>query len=277
MSSSSKTRLYLTDLSFLKGEPDVIGYGAIMLCKSGNATVSINLSDWHLHKDAVLTLFPDDVVAVVEASGDFEVELLQYDKAMLREASLQLEQTVYSQLRQDRCRTDRQVVTYIIEGMFNLLRVYFTQKECQCLDQLVLCQLKAFFIGFYDWLVRNKHEAADERGSSRQNELLNQFMADIEQHYRQSHDVAYYAERLNITAKYLNSVVKRLTNHTAKTVIDHYIILQLKLQLRTTDMSIKQLAWSFNFSDSSFFCRYFKRHTGQTPQQFRMNIRRFNE
>ncbi|MBR1727561.1 MAG: AraC family transcriptional regulator, partial [Muribaculaceae bacterium] len=86
-----------------------------------------------------------------------------------------------------------------------------------------------------------------------------------------SRDVAYYAQRLNISPKYLNTIVQRTTQHTAKAIIDQYVVMQLKLLLRTSTDPIKQIAWDYQFSDTSFLCRYFKQHTGQTPQQFRIS------
>lgn len=89
-------------------------------------------------------------------------------------------------------------------------------------------------------------------------------MEDLEQNYMKSHTVAFYAGRLNITSKYLNNIVRQMTGYTTKDIIDQYVTMQIKLQLRTADKSVKQLAWDFNFSDESFFCRYFKLHTGYT-------------
>lgn len=271
--ASEKAQLCTTALKELEGESSAIDYGAIILCKGGTASMRIDFKDWHLKKYAVITLFPNDVVMLHDVSDDFEVEMLRYDKMLLREASLQLEQTVYSLLRKDRCRTDKQVVTLIIENMFSLLRLYFQQDDCMCLDQLVLYQLKAFFLGFYDWMVRHRHEEPEGKGSRRTNELFNMFMEDLERNYMKSHDVVFYSDRLNITSKYLNTIVRQMTGYTTKNIIDQYVTTQIKLQLRTNEKSVKQLSWDFNFSDESFFCRYFKLRTGQTPQQFRKNIK----
>ena len=249
----------------------MVDFGAIVLCRSGHATMRIDFKDWQLHEGAVITLFPDDVMILLDVSPDFEADMLRYDKEMLREASLQLEHTVYSSLRADRCRKDRPVVTAIIHNMFALLQVYFTQDECTCLDQLVLYQLKAFFTGFYDWIYRSRDERPPETGSRRTRELFNQFMQTLAEQYRHSRDVAYYAQRLNISPKYLNTIVQRTTQHTAKAIIDQYVVMQLKLLLRTSTDPIKQIAWDYQFSDTSFLCRYFKQHTGQTPQQFRIS------
>lgn len=271
MKATEKAQLYTSPLEEWRVEPQVVDFGAIIICRRGVATMRIDFKDWELHEGAVIIIFPGEALILQQVSEDFMVEMLRYDAAMLREASLQLEHTVYSSLRADRCRKDRPVVTAIIDNMFALLKVYFTQQDCTCLDQLVLYQLKAFFTGFYDWIVRSRAERLPETGSRRTRELFSDFMEALERDYRQYRDVAYYAHRLSVTPKYLNIIVQRVTGHTAKAIIDQYVVMQLKLSLRSTNFSVKQLAWDYQFSDTSFFCRYFKQHTGLTPQQYRQS------
>lgn len=271
--STDKARLTVSSLEELRGEQTITDYGAIIICRQGSATMRIDFKSWQLGVGDVITIFPNDVVAIEAPTDDFSVEMLRYDPAMLREASLQLERTVYSKLRNDRCRQGKQVVADIINAMFALLRIYFDQPECKCLDQLVLYQLKAFFIGFYDYITRKENAATtDKSATPRTNDLFNQFMELLESDYKLSHDVAYFAQSLCITPKYLSTIVKRITSHTPKTIIDHYVTLQLKLSLRNTDKAVKQIAWDYHFSDASFFCRYFKQHTGTSPQEFRRTL-----
>lgn len=203
------------------------------------------------------------------SDSSFEVEVLRYSPSLLREASLQLEQTVYSSLREDRCRQDSPVVTRIIDSMFALLKVYFDQADCTCIPQLVLCQLKAFFIGFHEYLQRTPENRPDEVKSYRVRKLFNHFMMLVERDYRLSRDVSYYARLMNITPKYLSLIVRQVTDHTPKVIIDQYVVLQIKMQLQRSTQSIKEIAWEYHFSDVSFFCRYYKKHTGTTPQQER--------
>lgn len=268
MVSTGNASLVLSSLDDY-AEAAVTGHGAIILCRCGEATVHIDFRSWRLTPGAVITLFPGDVVWVERPSGDFTVEMLRYPPSMLREASLQLEQTVYSRLREDRCRSNTAVVTSIVEAMFALLKLYFSQPECACKDDLALVQLKAFFMGFSDWLRRNPQDVPTDGASRRVEELFNHFMELLEAHYRDSHDVAFYASLLHITPKYLSTIVRRKTRHTPKVIIDHYVILQIKLSLRTSTKSVKELSAAYHFSDPSFFCRYFKQHTGQTPMEFR--------
>ena len=297
LSSYQEASLFRSGLEEWQEGPQVLTYGAILICRKGKARLNVNYKDWELYEGAVITLFPNDVVELKvdgdckspetengdckspetengdckspQTANSFQVEILKYNPSLLREASLQLEQTVYSSLREDRCRQDTPVVTNIINGMFSLLKVYFDQSECTCISQLVLCQLKAFFIGFHEYLQRNPQYRPDEVKSYRVRELFNRFMMLLERDYKISRDVNYYAEQMNISSKYLTNIVNQVTGHTPKTIIDQYVILQLKMHLKRTTQSIKEMAWEFHFADVSFFCRYFKKHTGLTPQQIR--------
>jgi AraC family transcriptional regulator, transcriptional activator of pobA len=268
LSSYQEASLFSSGLEEWQEGPQVLTYGAILICRKGKARLQVNYKDWQLYDGAVITVFPNDVVKL-RVEETFQVEMLKYNPSLLREASLQLEQTVYSSLREDRCRQDTPVVTNIINGMFALLKVYFDQSECTCISQLVLCQLKAFFIGFHEYLQRNPQYRPDEVKSYRVRELFNRFMMLLEKDYKISRDVNYYAEQMNISSKYLTNIVNQVTGHTPKTIIDQYVILQLKMHLKRTTQSIKEMAWEFHFADVSFFCRYFKKHTGLTPQQIR--------
>lgn len=307
LSSQQEASLFRSGLEEWQEGPQVLTYGAILICRKGKARLNVNYKDWELYEGAVITLFPNDVVELKvdgdckspqtengdckspetengdckspetengdckspQTANSFQAEILKYNPSLLREASLQLEQTVYSSLREDRCRQDTPVVTNIINGMFGLLKVYFDQSECTCISQLVLCQLKAFFIGFHEYLQRNPQYRPDEVKSYRVRELFNRFMMLLERDYKISRDVNYYAAQMNISSKYLTNIVSQVTGHTPKTIIDQYVILQLKLHLKRSTQSIKEMAWEFHFADVSFFCRYFKKHTGLTPQQIR--------
>ena len=297
LSSQQEASLFRSGLEEWQEGPQVLTYGAILICRKGKARLNVNYKDWELYEGAVITLFPNDVVELkvdgdckspqtengdcrspetengdcksLQTANCFQAEILKYNPSLLREASLQLEQTVYSSLREDRCRQDTPVVTNIINGMFGLLKVYFDQSECTCISQLVLCQLKAFFIGFHEYLQRNPQYRPDEVKSYRVRELFNRFMMLLEKDYKISRDVNYYAAQMNISSKYLTNIVSQVTGHTPKTIIDQYVILQLKLHLKRSTQSIKEMAWEFHFADVSFFCRYFKKHTGLTPQQIR--------
>lgn len=244
--------------------------GMIILCRRGSAVINVNYHAWELPDGGVITIFPGDVISVSRQSSDFIVDMLIYSPNILREASLDIEHSIYDKLREDRCRSDSRVVSDIVRSMFTLLGLYFRQSACKCLDKLVLCQLKAFFIGFHDYISRFPDMVPPSSSSKRKRDLFNSFMKLIELNYRRFRDVNWYAGQLNISSKYLNIITKEITDNSAKTLIDHYVILKLKQELSGSGKSLKQLAWDYNFCDASFFTRYFRLHTGLTPRAWRL-------
>lgn len=273
---TERSSLLRSDMRLLQGDSRVLGGGAIVLCRRGEGTLHIDFRQWHLREGSVIILYPGDVVAVDGISDDYLVEMLHYDRALLREASLQMEHTVYATLREDRCAYGSRELTLIVDAMFTLLRLHLGVPECRCGDQIVLYQLKAFFLCCHDWLGRRHTVDGTDDNAKRASQLFTMLMRELETSYKQSHSVAFYARQLNISPKYLTRIVREISGQTPKAIIDHYVIMQLKLALRTSNINVKQLSWEFNFSDESFFCRYFRQRTGMSPQQYRRSYKEDN-
>lgn len=83
--------------------------------------------------------------------------------------------------------------------------------------------------------------------------------------------VAFYAEKLNTTPQNLNAICRKALNQSAAEIIAEHIISESKRVLTYTNQSVSELANTLHFSDTSHFVKYFKRHTGTTPQTFRTN------
>ncbi len=81
--------------------------------------------------------------------------------------------------------------------------------------------------------------------------------------------VAHYATLLNTTPQNLNAVCRKAVGQSAASFLAMHLIGEAKRLLLYTDMTIGQIAMQFEFADSSHFIKYFKRHTGNTPQAFR--------
>ncbi|WP_338869299.1 helix-turn-helix domain-containing protein [Spirosoma sp. SC4-14] len=103
--------------------------------------------------------------------------------------------------------------------------------------------------------------------------LLNEFRAYIESHYSQLHQVADYADLLNITPGHLNDRIKQQSGKTAIGHIHERLVLEAKRLLLHTDLSAREIAWQLGFEDAAYFHRFFKRLTGETPTAFRTAIR----
>lgn len=80
---------------------------------------------------------------------------------------------------------------------------------------------------------------------------------------------SYYAGKLNVSAIYLAKCVKESTNKTVSAILSEYLILEAKSLLKHTALTISEIAYTIGFSDNSNFNKYFKKHTGTSPKQYR--------
>jgi AraC family transcriptional regulator, transcriptional activator of pobA len=96
----------------------------------------------------------------------------------------------------------------------------------------------------------------------------------INRHYRELKQPHEYAELMNLSASYLNNVCKTVVGKTLSDLINERVVLEAKRFFSYADLTISQVAAKLNFADPSYFIRFFKKHTGQTPEQFREQINR---
>jgi AraC family transcriptional activator of pobA len=91
----------------------------------------------------------------------------------------------------------------------------------------------------------------------------------IEEYFRHERQIAFYAEKLAMTPDRLNDHVKRATGVTAGHLIRRRLLTEAKRQLVFTSLSMSEIAYNLAFADPSHFARFFRKHTGTTPQAFR--------
>lgn len=98
------------------------------------------------------------------------------------------------------------------------------------------------------------------------------FIQLVNQNANTEHELTYYASTLCMSSHHLSMVVKRETGETAKTWIDRATVSAIQVELRYSNKTLTQLANEFNFPSLSSFCKFFKRHTGVSPRQYRTEI-----
>lgn len=102
--------------------------------------------------------------------------------------------------------------------------------------------------------------------------LVLQFFKILEVNFRKHHDVKYYAETLSMTPDNLTKIIKEFTEKTAKRFIVEAIVLEAKNLLRNEDLSICNIREELQFANYSSFSKFFKRHTSQSPSQYRSRL-----
>lgn len=107
---------------------------------------------------------------------------------------------------------------------------------------------------------------------SRKENLVINFTNLVQKQFRHQRNVQLYASTLCITPKYLTETVKEITGKTAGEIIDDYVLQEAKLLLDNPALSIAEIANDLHFSDQSFFGKFFKRHTGFSPKEYRSKL-----
>ncbi len=100
-------------------------------------------------------------------------------------------------------------------------------------------------------------------------DLYNQFMSLIAQHYREAHGVAFYADRLSISTRYLAQITERVVGKTPKKLIADYLMQEARMLLSTSTLTIQETSDRLGFSSQSLFASFFHAQQGCTPKEYR--------
>lgn len=127
--------------------------------------------------------------------------------------------------------------------------------------------------------IRNAHDyihsqvvyavSSKSQESYRAADIYNQFMSIIAERYAEHHDVAFYADQLAITTRYLSQVCNGSVGRSPKQIIDSYILRESIEFLENSRLPIQAIADKLGFSSQAMFCKFFRHHEGCSPSQFR--------
>ena len=125
--------------------------------------------------------------------------------------------------------------------------------------------------------VRNAHDfihsqvvyAKPDETGGRSIDIYNRFVSLVAEHYRTAHDVAFYADRLCITTRYLSGVTDKVVGKSPKQIIADYIMSEAKTFLDTTCLTIQEIADRLGFSSQVLFCKFFKSQEKTSPSNYR--------
>ena len=109
----------------------------------------------------------------------------------------------------------------------------------------------------------------DNRKKNRAETIFTDFIALIEKNFRTERRVSWYGRQLCITPKYLSECIKQVSQRTPNEWIDNYVVMELRVQIKNSRKSIKQIAMDMNFPSQSFMGKYFKEHVGMSPTEYR--------
>lgn len=110
---------------------------------------------------------------------------------------------------------------------------------------------------------------AQKREGFRPVDIYNQFVTLITEHYAEAHDVRFYADRLAITPRYLTRVTNQISGDTPKDIINKYLTARANVMLKTTRLTLQEVADSLGFKSQARLTEFIKKSTGKSPGEFR--------
>ena len=129
--------------------------------------------------------------------------------------------------------------------------------------------LHSFALDYYDKWKRYYGDRPMEDNRNPAEVLCMKFYNLIFEHFREHRTTTYYAGKLCITSNYLAMITRQICGETPKQAIDRQVILEMKYVLHNTTMTAEQIALYLHFPDTSYMCRFFRKHTGRSLSEYR--------
>lgn len=233
--------------------------------KKGYLRGRCNLMDIEAKAPCMSILLPNQILEFTESSDDLEGMIVlmsaRFTERLNIKVDFDLMQTFQSQ----------RVIPLNEEALATMLQFCeMVKRLSQFPDHPFLMETavnltRAFFFGAGYFF----HQRPETITHSRGEQLVDRFLKLVQMHCRQERQLDFYAQELCISAKYLAATVKAVTGKTAGDWIEDYVMLEAKAMLTNTDMTISQISDHLHFPDTSTFGKYFRRHTGLSPKEFK--------
>ena len=232
-----------------------------VLCLQGDLEASIDLTRYKVRPGSFITIQPGTILQIYRVEGDLEIYFMGFSSnfnKMAVDMHYAAKDTPIIELKEKPVE--------LLEDYFSLLlKTYNTCKPA--LNKHILNHLlSGVFMGVS---AMYKDKVKSKTNLSKAEQISKNFNHLVMQNYTTQRSVAWYAKKLGITPAHLSTIVKQTTDKTCVEIITSMVIMDAKAQLKSTDLSIHDIAYSLNFTNMSFFGKYFKRHVGMGPLEYR--------
>ncbi len=258
--SSIPSKLVLNQANILDGV-------AFFICIKGTAKASINFRNYDVKPNTVLTILPNHIFKALERSEDFSNIMLIFSLDFISNLPVHLE--LIKQIGANPCIQASDEDMEVLLDIYALLVKLFNQKKYILREDIAKSMLYTLILQLKAILHNNISEQTQNEKPNRQIQLTEQFFKLLIENFKEERSCNFYADKLFVSTKYLSQVVREVTGESVFAWINKAVIIGIKRKLSSSDLSISQIADEFNFSNPSFFGRYFKKHTGMTPGKYR--------
>jgi YesN/AraC family two-component response regulator len=244
-------------------------YNTIGLCYSGESRGEINLEPFTLTAGDRFCMHHVMLAKMTSVTPDFKATILLVTDKFSWDVMAGVETELIDSLMQHPvAKIGDNDEAKIIKNFLENLRIYQHQEQTKHYYPIVGAIFRCMMVAMselehYDTKVNAKanYSMADI--------YFRDFIALIYKFGQKEHEVNFYADKLNITPKYLSEITKQKSRHKAKEVISAILISNIKREIAISGKSLKTLAYEFCFADQSSLGKFFHKETGMSPSDFR--------
>ena len=254
---------------FANNEDFVFPHIILTLVLSGSARAMYDMRVITHHKNDLAIIMPGHIMHPIDCTDDFTYALFfispkMFDDLRFHTFSHDYEKFNYAPV----CSlTDGQAAHLLAIVDQLIIIANHTDDEMPHRYQTLLAQLA---VG-YEFLNCYRREQDKQWTENHHTELFNRFCDLVVKHYKESREIKYYADLLNLTPKYLSKAIRSATNGLSPgDWIEQYVIAQAKRLIEShATPTLQETAYLLGFSEPTSFYRFFKRVTGMTAKQYR--------
>ncbi|MCM1138418.1 MAG: helix-turn-helix domain-containing protein [Duncaniella sp.] len=260
----------LSDISFIKF-PCRFDWMLLVVCVKGEISATIDVTPRKMTSSSIMVLRPGHIINNCVTSNDFDGFFIVVKEEKLNEMlpsmhfvipySIHYNSNPIIEITPEELQTQTLIYTLLTHQLGDVNRPFNDMAISSMCEVL-----------FYNTLGIYASRMQNNQLKSRRSELLSDFIEILEKNFKKERSVNFYADKLFVTPKHLSAVLKEISGRTAGEWIDHRVILEAKLLLRTTGMNIQEISNALNFSNQSFFGKYFKHFTNMAPREYRSKL-----
>ena len=254
-------------LSLYANYPCRLKAGIFVLCLGGEVEASINLTRFKVEPGCFITIFPETIFQIQRIEGDLRIYFMGFSNDFLKQPTVSklLMDMHYAVKNNPIYRMTEKAVPLMSDYFELLIKTYefcganLSRSITNHLFSSLLIGINAMY----------KDQEMDNSNLSRAEQIGRNFTQLVMQNYTAQRNVAWYAQRMGISQAHLSTIVKQATGKTCIEIISAMVIMDAKAQLKSTQLTVQEIAYALNFANMSFFGKYFKRHVGIGPQEYR--------
>ena len=240
-----------------------------VLCDEGSGSGAVNLRSFHLRRNSFLIVLSSQIIESHEVAENFKGTCVLLSEHFLSRIGLGNAYLLYSRLESNPFYQLEEQTAAAFRSYFDLLH-HVMEDTCPNKEEALGALVNLFFL----MVGRiSRPTSAENDAQQRQSEVMMRFLQLVKSHCREHRDVRFYADTLNMSAKYMSTLIKNASGKSALRWIEEYVILEAKAQLASTVNTVQQIAFDLNFPSQSLFGRYFKLHVGMSPSAYRASVR----